>query len=331
MTRPNTTEISTIMNNLLFSDGSSLLSRSSKPIIKSDNLGFSIDISGIDVKEAEQVRDRFISIVKDNCKEFNVSIVLTSQKAERISATKAKIHIEGASKVIIVSSGKGGVGKSTVAALLAYKLKAQGKKVGLLDADIYGPSIPQMFAITTKPDIEDKKMIPVQANGIFLNSIGFVVNSEASLSWRGPMISKAFYQLLSLTKWPNLDYLIIDMPPGTGDIHLSLLENYLIDGVLIITTPQKISEIDVDRSINLYRKFDTNILGVIENMSYTLDRLGNKGPSIFAGNGGSDLAKRHNLSLLAKLPINSELSIACDQGNNLFKFINMLDGVNSFT
>jgi ATP-binding protein involved in chromosome partitioning len=324
MTSPNTNRIKSITNKLLFSDGSSIDSRASDIVINKNNLGFSIDITDIDIKEAEQMRKVAISELEKQEDYEKISIVLTSSRKNQ-KDEKPKLHIEGVKEIIVVAAGKGGVGKSTISALLANKLKNEGKKVGIIDADIYGPSIPNIFGLKGKPELDGTKMIPLENYGIYVNSIGFLTDPAASVSWRGPMTSKALYQLLSLTKWDNLDYLIIDTPPGTGDIHLSLLQNYIIDKVIMVATPQKIAELDVSRAINLYKKFNIPIAGIIENMSYYIDQNTGAEIKIFAGNGSSNLAKEHNIPILAKLAILPELSVACDQGGDLKPFINNLD------
>ncbi len=313
-----------ILNDLQFSDGSSLASKSSELVVKNSNIGFSVDITGLQPEEAERVRSNAKYKLESLEGVDKVSIVLTSNRAATTKDEKPKLHIDGVSKVILVAAGKGGVGKSTISALLAHKLKADGHKVGIIDADIYGPSIPHMFGLRGKPELDGNKMIPLQNYGISVNSIGFLTAPDASVSWRGPMTSKALYQLLSLTKWGNLDYLIIDTPPGTGDIHLSLLQNYIIDQVIMVTTPQKISELDVSRAINLYKKFNIPIAGVIENMSYYLDPDTNKKIKLFSGNSGQNLAKIHNIPMLAQVPISTGLSEACDKGTSLDGYLELL-------
>ena len=269
MTITKSNRINEIRANLLLSDGTTVQSRSSDIIVNGSNVGFSLDISGIELAEAESIRAQIIKAIQETTDFEKISVVLTStRKNQSASNEKAKIQIEGVGKVLLVASGKGGVGKSMIASLLAHKLKADGKKVGIVDADIYGPSIPHLFSLKGKPELDDNKMVPLENYGIVVNSIGFLTEPSASISWRGPMVSKAIYQLLSLTNWGKLDYLIIDSPPGTGDIHLSILQNYIIDQVIMVTTPQKISEIDVSRAVSLYKKFNVPILGVIENMSY---------------------------------------------------------------
>jgi ATP-binding protein involved in chromosome partitioning len=301
-------------------------SRASEIVVNGSNLGFSLDISGIELAEAESVRKQLIKKIQETTNFEKINIVLTSTRKNQNTPTeKPKIHIEGVGKILLIASGKGGVGKSTIAALLAHKLKNGGKKVGIVDADIYGPSIPHLFSLKGKPALEDNKMVPLENYGIVVNSIGFLTEPSASISWRGPMASKAIYQLLSLTKWGNLDYLIIDSPPGTGDIHLSILQNYIIDQVIMVTTPQKISGNDVSRAISLYKKFHVPIWGVIENMSYyTIPQTSEK-IEIFTGDGGIKIAFEHKLELLTKLPIDSRLSIACDAGGDLSEFSYLLD------
>ncbi len=224
-------------------------------------------------------------------------------KMKRKDASKNKILLEDVSHVILVSSGKGGVGKSTIAKALAEQLASQGSNVGIVDADIYGPSIPTMFGISAKPELDGNKMLPITKNGIKIMSIGFLVAPGSAIAWRGPMATKAVYQILSLVKWGNLDYLIIDTPPGTGDIHLSILENYKIDGTIIVTTPQKISAIDAIKAIDLYRKFAVPVIGIVENMS-----------DIFLGNNGEILADSYSIPLIARVPMNIEVAKICDNG-----------------
>lgn len=328
MTITKSNRINEIRANLLFSDGTTVQSRSSEIIINGSSVGFSLDITSIEIPEAEYIREQLIKTIQQTTDFTKVSIVLTStRKNQTQSLEKPKIQIEGVAKTLLVASGKGGVGKSMIASLLAHKLKTDGKKVGIVDADIYGPSIPHLFSLAKKPELKNNKMVPLENYGIVVNSIGFLTEPSASISWRGPMVSKAIYQLLSLTNWDKLDYLIIDSPPGTGDIHLSILQNYIIDQVIMVTTPQRMSEIDVSRATNLYKKFHVPILGIIENMSYYITPQTGKRISIFAGDGGDKIASDHHLALLAKLPLDPNLSIACDKGSDLSKFSYMLDSI----
>lgn len=210
-------------------------------------------------------------------------------------------------KIILVASGKGGVGKSTVSFLIAKSLQKMGRKVGILDADIYGPSIPTILgALDLAPEAIDGVFQPVEKEGIKLNSIGFLVKEESALAWRGPMLTKAIDQLLFSTNWNGCEYLIVDMPPGTGDIHISFVQKAKIFGAIIVTTPDIVAEKDVVRAIDLYKKVNLPILGLIENMSFL--KNGEEKISIFSGSSAEKICARYEIKLIAKLPIIPMLS-----------------------
>ena len=219
------------------------------------------------------------------------------------------------SKVIVVSSCKGGVGKSTLSVNLALSLKKLGKKVGLLDGDIYGPSIPKLLNINKKPDVNDKKkIIPVKQNGIEVMSIGFLIDEKKPLVWRGPMLQSAIMQLINDVEWDFLDFLIIDFPPGTGDTQLTIMQKVKIDHALIVTTPQEIALADTRKGINMFNRFNVSIAGIVENMSYFVcDNCGTK-HFLFGENGGEKLAKEFNIRLLGKIPFHSTIAKNCDAG-----------------
>ncbi len=313
------------VSNITFNDNIKLVDIISNIVIKGNNIGFSIDIHGRDLNEIDKIKIEATDRLKEIANIGKITIILTSSKNidKKSTNVKVKHFIEGVKKVILVASGKGGVGKSTVAALIAEQLNFEGYKVGIVDADIYGPSIPQIFGISEVPEIMYNKMIPLKSRGIDIISIGFLINRNSAIIWRGPMASKTIYQLLSLTFWDQLDYLIIDMPPGTGDIHLSILENYQLDGVIMVTTPQKMAEIDVARSIDLYKKFNLPILGIIENMSYLIEEDSGKKIEIFSGNSGEYFAKEHGINLICKIPIEPKLSYNCDNSISLTGIINL--------
>ncbi|ADE29629.1 Mrp/NBP35 family ATP-binding protein [Rickettsia prowazekii] len=290
------------IQNITFKDGTFLNEVISDIIIKGNNIGFSIDISGKNKLEAEEIRLKAINKL-NNIKEVNkITIVFTQSKTIDKKAQKPKHFVENVKKIILVASGKGGVGKSTISALIAQQLSLENYRVGIVDADIYGPSIPHIFGINGIPKTVEGRIVPILAQNIQIISIGFFVKAHSAIIYRGPMASKIIYQLLSNTRWNNLDYLIIDMPPGTGDIHLSIIENYHLDGVIVVTTQQKISEIDVIRSIDLYRKLGLPILGIIENMIYMLE-------SDHCGY----LSKKYHIPLIAQIPIMPQIANACDK------------------
>ena len=233
---------------------------------------------------------------------------------DEINVTFTKIKRKF-SKVIVVSSCKGGVGKSTLSVNLALSFKKLGKKVGLLDGDIYGPSIPKLLNINKKPDVNDKKkIIPVKQNGIEVMSIGFLIDEKKPLVWRGPMLQSAIMQLINDVEWDFLDYLIIDFPPGTGDTQLTIMQKLKIDHALIVTTPQEIALADTRKGINMFNRFNVPIAGIVENMSYFVcDNCSTK-HFLFGENGGEKLAKEFNIKLLGKIPFHSTIAKNCDAG-----------------
>lgn len=225
-------------------------------------------------------------------------------------------NIKGIKNIIAVSSGKGGVGKSTTAVNLAYALIAEGANVGVLDADIYGPSIPTMLGLKgAKPSSIDGKLItPLEANGLSAMSIGFLVDDADATVWRGPMASRAFSQLLNETDWPELDYLIVDMPPGTGDIQLTLAQQVPVAGAVVITTPQDIALADAIKGMAMFEQVKLPVLGIIENMSYhQCENCGHQS-HLFGEGGGTRIAKEANSLLLGQLPLDIRIREDADTG-----------------
>lgn len=217
--------------------------------------------------------------------------------------------------IIAVASGKGGVGKSTTAVNIALALAGQGARVGLLDADIYGPSVPIMLGLSGKPkSLDNKSMEPLEGSGIQANSIGFLIDADAPAIWRGPMVSQALEQLLNQTNWKDLDYLIVDMPPGTGDIALTLSQKVPLTGAVIVTTPQDLALADARKGLRMFQKVKVPVLGIIENMSvHVCSNCGHAEP-IFGEHGGRNMAAEYNVPWMGALPLAMSIRTQTDSG-----------------
>jgi len=228
-----------------------------------------------------------------------------------------KNPIKGTKFTIAISSAKGGVGKSTFAMNFALALKSTGSKVGILDADIYGPSLPKMMSINEKPKSEDgKSMSPIDQYGVQCMSIGFLVDEETPMIWRGPMVTSAIKTFTQKVLWNDLDFIIVDMPPGTGDTQLTFAQEIKVDGIIIVSTPQEIALSDVKRGIRMFDKLKVPIIGLIDNMSFFESDDGKK-HNIFGEGGVEKLATDYNKKFLGKIPINIDLRIAADSGKPL--------------
>jgi ATP-binding protein involved in chromosome partitioning len=218
--------------------------------------------------------------------------------------------------IIAIASGKGGVGKSTTAVNLALALSREGASVGILDADIYGPSIPLMLGVSNeRPSSEDgQSMIPLRAHGLQVMSIGFLIDPDQPMVWRGPMVTQALNQMLQQTQWDDLDYLIVDMPPGTGDIQLTLSQQVPVSGAVIVTTPQDIALLDARKGLQMFRKVNVPVLGVVENMSTHLcTNCGYEEP-LFGSGGGARMAAEYDVELLGQLPLDLRIREQTDGG-----------------
>ena len=243
----------------------------------------------------------------------------TVSVATRIVAHKVQdklTPLPGVKNIIAVASGKGGVGKSTVAANLALALAAEGANVGVLDADIYGPSQPRMFGIEGRPDSPDGRSIePMVNHGVQVMSIGFLVGEDTPMIWRGPMVTQALTQLLNDTRWRDLDYLVIDLPPGTGDIQLTLAQRVPVTGAVIVTTPQDIALLDAKRGLQMFEKVSVPVLGIVENMAtHVCSNCGHE-EHVFGAGGGERMARQYHVPLLGSLPLDIRIREQSDGGN----------------
>lgn len=244
--------------------------------------------------------------------EVRVDCVIEPHKAQDQVPALASVK-----NVIAVASGKGGVGKSTTAANLALALAREGARVGVLDADIYGPSQGIMFGIPegTRPQVKDQKwFVPLEAHGVQVMSMAFLTDDNTPMVWRGPMVSGALLQLITQTAWNDLDYLVVDMPPGTGDIQLTLAQKVPVAGSVIVTTPQDLALLDAKKGVEMFRKVNIPVLGVVENMAVHICSNCGHAEHLFGEGGGEKLAARYNVELLASLPLSMDIRSQADAG-----------------
>ena len=288
-------------------------------IDKNNNISFSIELTTPACPMKEHFRNECATIIRERLPEAGD---ITVNLPAKVTSGRSCGHHEEKSNplpevrnIIAVGSGKGGVGKSTVAVNLAVSLAKTGAKVGLIDADLYGPSIPTMFGLENKrPEIVDKSIMPIEKYGVKLMSIGFLIESDNPVIWRGPMASSAIKQFVTDVAWGELDYLIFDLPPGTGDIQLTLVQTLPVSGAVIVTTPQDVALSDVAKAVTMFRKVNVPLLGLIENMSYYLLPDGSK-DYIFGKGGGEKFAKAQGITLLGSIPIGGSVREGGDSGN----------------
>lgn len=259
---------------------------------------------------AEAIEKALKPVAGDTAVEIKVKSVL---KAHPVQPNMVRLaHIKN---VIAVASAKGGVGKSTVAVNMALSLADEGARVGMLDADIYGPSQPRMLGLSGRPDVSDKKQIqPLPAYGLKVMSAGFLVDPETPMVWRGPMVTQALTQLLSDTDWGELDYLVVDMPPGTGDIQLTLAQRVPVAGSVIVTTPQEIAVADARKGVGMFGKVEVPVLGIVENMAGFRCAHCGEVTEIFGAGGGARLARETEVPLLGTIPLAPDIQTATDSG-----------------
>ena len=248
----------------------------------------------------------------------NVSAVLTAHRDGPPAAPAApparKMLLEGVGAVIAVASGKGGVGKSTVAVNLAVALAASGRHVGLLDADIYGPSLPRMLGISRKPDVSGERMLPIEIWGLRVMSIGFLVDEDTAMIWRGPMVMSALEQMMGQVDWGPLDVMVVDMPPGTGDVALTMAQRVALTGAVIVSTPQDIALLDARRGVRMFEKTRVPILGLVENMSYFACPHCGARSDLFGHGGAREEAGKLGVPFLGEIPLLLDIRQAGDAG-----------------
>ena len=296
--------------------GKDFLATKSARNFKADGNDISVDIElGYPAKsQVDGLRRESIKALKAIPGAGNVSVNMTIKIVSHAVQRGVK-PLPNVKNIIAVASGKGGVGKSTTAVNLALALASEGATVGILDADIYGPSQPQMLGITGRPESPDGKTLePMMGHGIQASSIGFMIDVETPMVWRGPMVTSALEQLLKETNWRDLDYLIVDMPPGTGDIQLTLAQKVPVTGAVIVTTPQDIALLDARKGLKMFEKVGIPILGIVENMStHICTNCGHVEP-IFGSGGGGRMASDYNVTLLGQLPLRLDIREQADSG-----------------
>lgn len=288
--------------------------------IEDKNVSFTLELTTPACPLKEQIQQACINAVKMLVdKEAVVNITLS---AKVTTPKKSDNTLKNIKNIIAVASGKGGVGKSTIAAQLAYRLAQEGASVGLLDCDIYGPSVPllfglEQFAVETIEKEGKKLMVPAERMGVKILSIGFMVAPDQAIPWRGPMLSSAVRQLVNDADWDELDYLVLDMPPGTGDVAITVSQMLPISGAIIVTTPQALAISDAGRAISMFRMQGVTvpILGVVENMSYFVPPdMPEKKYHLFGEGGGERLAKNAGVPLLANIPLHATMTSGSDKG-----------------
>ena len=282
--------------------------------ISGGDVAFDVEIGYPAKSLVPELRQKLVAAAKALPGVDNVSVNIVS-KIIAHSVQRGVQLLPGVKNIIAVASGKGGVGKSTTAVNLALALAAEGANVGLLDADIYGPSQPLMTSTSGKPEsLDGKLMEPKHSMGLQINSIGFLVDEDQAMIWRGPMASQALEQLIMQTRWQDLDYLVVDMPPGTGDIQLTMSQKVPLTGAVIVTTPQDIALLDAKKGINMFQKVNVPILGLVENMAVHVCTNCGHAEHIFGEDGGKKMAEQMQMDYLGALPLAMSIRQQADSG-----------------
>lgn len=279
--------------------------------ITEDSVSVDLDLRSDDavaVKDVEETVKAKLGNIKE-IKSVSIKNIATSTSDEEESEYLPKVKYK-----VAIASGKGGVGKSTISVNLAVALAKLGLNVGLLDSDIYGPSIPLMFGIDGRPDFDGKKLIPIEKYGVKLMSLGFLLTDDSPVIWRGPLVMRALQQLMSDVNWGELDIILFDMPPGTGDAQLTLSQSIALDGAIIVSTPQDVALLDAVKGVQMFQKVSVPIMGIIENMSYFICQNCEHRTDIFSSDGVRKECDRLNVDFLGEIPLDVEIRIGGDEG-----------------
>lgn len=343
-------QILDVLKQVHHADGQDVVSRGmiSGVVIRGEKVGFSIEISHNTApnaaNDAEALRQQCEAAVKSLPGVANVTAVLTAEvsgpKEAPTAATSAAAAADttrppearkqavwndtplpGVKRIVAIASGKGGVGKSTTTVNLALALTALGQRAGILDADIFGPSIPRMMQLEGQPQVEDKKILPVKNYGVGCISMGSIAGDDKPVVWRGSMVSKALQQMMRGVRWATesepLDWLLIDMPPGTGDVHLTIAQGLPLTGAIIVSTPQDVALLDAIKCLQMFEKIEVPILGMVENMSYFIDPVSGNRSDIFGHGGAAEAATKHGTTLLGEMPLDMAIRQHSDDGKPL--------------
>jgi ATP-binding protein involved in chromosome partitioning len=282
--------------------------------IDGGHVAFSIELTTPACPVKDQMREQARAIVSQIPGVTAVDIEMTAQVRSTMSADAGKAPVEGVKNIIAVGAGKGGVGKTTVAVNLAIALSQSGGRVAVIDGDVYGPNVPIMLGIRTQLTTDGHKIIPAEQYGIQIVSMGFLTGDDSPVIWRGPMLHGAIQQFFREVRWDSVDYLIVDMPPGTGDVALSLSQSVPVSGAVVVTTPQTVSLADTRRAVRMYQKLNVPTLGLIENMSHFVCPECRHESDIFGKGGGETLASELSIPFLGRIPIYEPIRIGGDTG-----------------